>query len=110
MEVSILPLRQTLDVRSGENLLEALRNREIPISYSCMAGRCGTCRCRIVAGNVLVTSSGCLGPCEQGPTVVVYPDATWYSQVKEADVPAILDEHIGKGTPVERLKPNSVWG
>ena len=53
---------------------------------------------------------GVFGPCEYGPTVVVYPDATWYAQVKEADVAAILDEHIGKGTPVERLKPNSVWG
>ena len=64
----------------------------------------------IQPGEVLVTSSGCLGPCEQGPTVVVYPDAIWYSQVKDTDVSAILDEHIGKGTPVERLKPNSVWG
>lgn len=55
MEVSILPLRRTLDVRSGDNLLEALRRHRIPVSYSCMAGRCGTCRCRIVSGNVLVT-------------------------------------------------------
>ncbi len=32
---------------------------------------------------VLVTGSSCLGPCEQGPTVVVYPDGTWYSEVKD---------------------------
>ncbi len=61
-------------------------------------------------GDVLVTSSSCLGPCEQGPTLVVYPDGVWYAQVKEADVPRILDEHIGKGNPVEALKPDSVWG
>ena len=54
MEISILPLQRTLDVRSGENLLDALRNHQIPVSYSCMAGRCGTCRCRVVSGNVLV--------------------------------------------------------
>lgn len=60
-------------------------------------------------GEVLVTATGCLGPCEYGPTVVVYPDAVWYPQVKEADVATILDEHIGKGTPVEPLKPNSMW-
>ncbi|MGH7254537.1 MAG: (2Fe-2S) ferredoxin domain-containing protein [Nitrospirales bacterium] len=60
-------------------------------------------------GEILVTNAGCLGPCEQGPTVVVYPDGTWYNQIKEADVQAILDEHIGKGKPVERLKPDSVW-
>ena len=57
MEVSILPLQRTLDVRSGDNLLEALRTHQIPVSYSCMAGRCGTCRCRIVSGNVLMTGA-----------------------------------------------------
>jgi (2Fe-2S) ferredoxin len=60
-------------------------------------------------GQVLVTSSGCLGPCENGPTVVVYPDATWYSKVKESDVAAILDQHIGQGKPVESLNPDSIW-
>lgn len=57
MEVSVLPLQRTLDVRSGDNLLDALRQHAVPISYSCMAGRCGTCRCRIVSGNVLVTGA-----------------------------------------------------
>lgn len=60
-------------------------------------------------GQVLVTSSACLGPCEYGPTVVIYPDGIWYGQVKEADVAEILDEHIGKGKPVERLRPDSIW-
>ena len=64
----------------------------------------------IMPGEVLVTGSTCLGPCEQGPTIVIYPDGTWYSQVKEADVATIIDEHIKKGKPVESLKPNSVWG
>ncbi|MGX7006090.1 2Fe-2S iron-sulfur cluster-binding protein [Caballeronia sp. KNU42] len=54
MEVTILPLDRTLEVCSGENLLDALRRNQIPISYSCMAGRCGTCRCKIVAGQALV--------------------------------------------------------
>lgn len=58
MEVSILPLQRMLDVRAGENLLEVLRANKIPISYSCMAGRCGTCRCRVASGRVLVTGSG----------------------------------------------------
>jgi (2Fe-2S) ferredoxin len=42
--------------------------------------------------------------------VVVYPDGIWYSQVKEADVATIIDEHIKKGTPPTSLKPDSVWG
>ncbi len=61
------------------------------------------------AGQVLVCATGCLGPCEQGPTVVVYPDNTWYSKVTEAAVATILDEHVAKGTPAARLNPDFVW-
>lgn len=53
MEVLIQPLRQLIDIEPGVNLLEALRNARIPVSYSCMAGRCGTCRCRVIEGDVL---------------------------------------------------------
>jgi (2Fe-2S) ferredoxin len=60
-------------------------------------------------GEVLVSGTTCLGPCEQGPTVVVYPSGTWYSQVKDSDVAVILDEHIKKGEPATQLKPDSVW-
>jgi ferredoxin-NAD(P)+ reductase (naphthalene dioxygenase ferredoxin-specific) len=55
MDVSILPLQRTLDARPGENLLDVLRNNEVPISYSCMSGRCGTCRCRVVSGKIHAT-------------------------------------------------------
>jgi ferredoxin-NAD(P)+ reductase (naphthalene dioxygenase ferredoxin-specific) len=71
MEVSILPLQRTLDVRSGDNLLEILRKSEIPVSYSCMSGRCGTCRCRVVSGNVLVTgATESNSPARNGQTVL----------------------------------------
>jgi (2Fe-2S) ferredoxin len=63
----------------------------------------------IQPGEVLVTGTTCLGPCEQGPNVVVYPTGTWYSQVKDSDVPVILDEHIKKGEPAKQLNPDSVW-
>jgi naphthalene 1,2-dioxygenase ferredoxin reductase component len=53
MEVLIQPLQKVIDVEPGANLLEALRQAQIPMSYSCMAGRCGTCRCRVIAGEVL---------------------------------------------------------
>jgi len=63
----------------------------------------------IPPGDVLVTGTSCLGPCEQGPNVVIYPEGTWYSQVKESDVAVILDEHIKKGTPAQQLKPDAIW-
>ena len=53
MELVVEPLNVRLQVESGSNLLDVLRNHQLPISYSCMSGRCGTCRCRVVSGHVL---------------------------------------------------------
>ena len=41
-------------------------------------------------GKVRVTRSGCLGLCEHGPNVLVYPEGEWYSGVKTGDVAEIL--------------------
>jgi naphthalene 1,2-dioxygenase ferredoxin reductase component len=53
MEILVQPLQRTLSVRPGVNLLEALRENQVPVSYSCTAGRCGTCRCKVIEGEVL---------------------------------------------------------
>ena len=52
MELVVEPLNVRLNVDSGSNLLDVLRNHQLPISYSCMSGRCGTCRCRVLSGQV----------------------------------------------------------
>jgi ferredoxin-NAD(P)+ reductase (naphthalene dioxygenase ferredoxin-specific) len=52
MEVLVQPLQKSIQVAPGANLLDALREAQVPMSYSCMAGRCGTCRCRLVHGEV----------------------------------------------------------
>src|SRR6516225_6677456 len=54
-------------------------------------------------GRVAVTPTGCLGPCFEGPTVVVYPEAVWYVGVKPEDVAEIIEQHMLAGRPVERL-------
>lgn len=56
-----------------------------------------------VANEVIVSQVGCLGACEQGPVMVVYPDAVWYGKLTAADVPEIVTSHLKSGTPVERL-------
>lgn len=48
--------------------------------------------------------AGCLDLCEQGPTVVVYPDSVFYGKVSLSDVQEIVDSHIENGIPVERLR------
>lgn len=53
MELVVQPLDRTFRVEPGSNLLETLRQLHVPLSYSCMAGRCGTCRCKVIDGNVL---------------------------------------------------------
>jgi (2Fe-2S) ferredoxin len=61
-------------------------------------------------GRIALTSSGCLGPCELGPNVLVYPDGVLYSGVTAADVATLIEEHLLEDRPVERLRaPASVW-
>ena len=54
-------------------------------------------------GTVVLTECASVGFCAIGPTVLVYPDGTWYAQVRASDVPEIIEEHLLKGRPVERL-------
>ena len=56
-----------------------------------------------VWGRVAITPSGCLGPCFEGPTIVVYPEGTWYVGVQREDVAEIVESHLCGGRPVERL-------
>ena len=56
-----------------------------------------------LADQVEVRRTGCFGFCEQGPIMVVYPDETFYTQVKPANVKKIVEDHILGGKPVERL-------
>lgn len=55
-------------------------------------------------GRVRVNQAGCLDRCEEGPVVVIYPEAVWYTYVDRADVDEIIEEHLVNGRPVERLR------
>ncbi|MEW6522689.1 MAG: NADH-quinone oxidoreductase subunit NuoF [Bacillota bacterium] len=52
---------------------------------------------------VRVVETGCFGLCEQGPTVVVYPEGALYCRVTPGDVADIVAQHLLKGRMVERL-------
>lgn len=47
---------------------------------------------------VAIVKTGCHGLCAQGPVMVIYPDATFYSMVKPEDIPEIVSEHLLKGS------------
>lgn len=52
---------------------------------------------------VEVIPTGCQGFCEKGPTVVIEPEQTLYTLVREEDIPEIVHKEIGEGERVERL-------
>jgi (2Fe-2S) ferredoxin len=55
-------------------------------------------------GKVRINSAGCLERCDQGPALVVYPDAVWYTFIDESDLDEIIESHLVQGKVVERLK------
>ena len=52
---------------------------------------------------VRMNTAGCLGRCESGPVIVVYPQETWYTYVDREDVDEIISEHLQNGRVVDRL-------
>jgi len=59
---------------------------------------------RGLSGEVMVSNTGCMGLCEQGPIVVVYPENVWYGGVTTKDVETIMEEHIENGNIVKALQ------
>lgn len=53
--------------------------------------------------NVRINRAGCLGHCEKGLTLVIYPQAIWYQHVKIEDVDEIIEKSIVGDSPVARL-------
>ena len=58
---------------------------------------------RNLEDEVKVIGTGCHGFCERGPLVIVYPEGTFYSEIKREDVSEIVEEHIIDDQIVERL-------
>lgn len=52
MDILIKPLEKSISASADSTVLDALLANGIPISYSCLSGRCGTCRCKVLEGTV----------------------------------------------------------
>ncbi len=52
---------------------------------------------------VSVIATGCNGFCERGPVMVVQPENIFYQELKEKDIPFLVEEHFLKGRPVEKM-------
>lgn len=54
-------------------------------------------------GKVRVNRAGCFDRCEEGPLMVVYPQAVWYTFIDNEDIDEIIESHLVNGKVVERL-------
>lgn len=54
-------------------------------------------------GKIRVSKSACLGRCQQGPCMVIYPEGTWYTYQNEADILSIIEQHCVNNQLVTRL-------
>ena len=56
-----------------------------------------------LANEINIIETGCMGPCDLGPVMIVYPEGVFYKKVTVNDVPELVEEHFIKGRPVKRL-------
>src|SRR5260370_26315595 len=69
---------KTCTVRSGQTLLEAAEEHGVVIPSSCRQGQCGTCKTKVVEGNVRMDAEEGLDPDSRAQgfvlTCVGHPD------------------------------------
>lgn len=65
---------------------------------------------RNLANKVSLVPTGCLGPCQAGANVLVFPGAHLYMAVQPEQIDEIIDSHLVEGKPVEALfAPSEIW-
>ena len=52
---------------------------------------------------VQIVETGCIGSCSMGPVMTVLPEEIFYMKLKAEDVPELVESHLVKGVPVQRL-------
>ena len=53
--------------------------------------------------NIRINKSGCLGFCESGPCMVIYPQKTWYANIKLSDCKKIFKQSIIENSIIDEL-------
>jgi (2Fe-2S) ferredoxin len=53
--------------------------------------------------SVQVSASGCLGQCNRGPAVVVYPEGVWYTVETTQQADMLIEQHLVQGQKAEAL-------
>lgn len=120
MDILVKPLNKVVTSTSNESLLDVFIKNEVPISYSCMSGRCGTCRCKILEGEVRGPSAAdgrlakhghyvlaCQSHIESDCTIEIpEPDEIVRYPTKTLKGEVIRYEALSQDVRLLRLKPN----
>jgi naphthalene 1,2-dioxygenase ferredoxin reductase component len=112
MDIVVQPLNRVIRVQPGANLLRVLQDAQVPMSYSCLAGRCGTCRCRVLDGEVMEGAGEQQRPGQAGPGEVLacqtYLTGPCTIEVAEPDEVVVHPPRIVKATveALEELTPD----
>lgn len=56
-----------------------------------------------IQGNIRIQRSGCLGICDLGPTLAIYPEGTFYVNVQLNDIDELVKTHFIEKRKLERL-------
>ena len=56
-----------------------------------------------LSDEVQIVATGCQGFCAQGPIMIVQPDGIFYQMLTVDEIPHLVEEHLIKGRPVEKL-------
>ncbi len=52
---------------------------------------------------VYLRSTGCMGPCSKGPVIMMQKSGIFYENVQLSDVEELVESHLLKNKPIERL-------
>ena len=108
-------IRDEAQKRMGARLDEAYREKEYDVLVCAGTGCISTESEKIrqallkevaergLESKARIFKTGCFGFCKLGPIIVVYPDKTFYCEVKEKDVQKIVTQHLEKGEKVTEL-------
>ena len=100
----------------GKHIFVCENSREGTHPRGCCKEK-GSCEIRLLfkkeiqqqnlAGKVRANGAGCLDFCEQGPTLVIYPEGIWYRITDiEKDVKEIVNSHCKNNEIVKRCTIN----
>jgi len=114
--MTALRLASTAELVAHGERLKRNRREDRPIVAVCAGTGCLACGCaevtdalrralreRGLEDEVELKTTGCQGPCERGPLLVIQPQGIFYNRLRTRDVDAIVDETLIAGRLVERL-------